>query len=70
MCSAFAAALDQPPGGCVMIGDSLHDMAAGRAAGMVCVAVLTGPSEARTLAPAADAVLPDIGHLPDWLAAR
>lgn len=58
------------PGDTVMVGDSLHDMHAARAAGMVAVAVLTGPARAETLAPAADVVLPDIGHLPSWLAER
>lgn len=51
----------------VMVGDSTHDLAAGRAAGMWCVGVLTGPAGAAELAPLADAILPDIGHLPDWL---
>ena len=35
---------------------------------MQTVAVLTGLAEAAVLAPYADAVLPDIGHLPAWLA--
>jgi phosphoglycolate phosphatase len=34
---------------------------------MQVVGVLTGPAEANDLAPHADAVLPDIGHLPAWL---
>ncbi|RVT87417.1 HAD family hydrolase [Rhodobacteraceae bacterium CCMM004] len=50
-----------------MVGDSLTDMAAARAAGAVPVAVLTGPAEAQTLAPHAAAVLRDIGDLPSWL---
>jgi phosphoglycolate phosphatase len=50
-----------------MVGDSRHDLMAGRAAGMRTVAVLTGIAEAPELAPLADAVLPDIGHLADWL---
>ncbi|MDF0602741.1 HAD family hydrolase [Psychromarinibacter sp. C21-152] len=67
MCLAFAAAVDLPPNAVVMVGDSTHDLLAGRAAGMRCVAVLTGMAPATELAPLADAVLPDIGHLPDWL---
>lgn len=67
---AFASAAGIAPGDTVMVGDSLHDMHAARAAGMVAVAVLTGPARAETLAPAADVVLPDIGHLPSWLAER
>jgi phosphoglycolate phosphatase len=50
-----------------MVGDSLHDLHAGRAAGMRTIAVLTGPAVAADLAAAADVVLPDIGHLPAWL---
>jgi len=68
MCRGFAVALDLDPSRCVMIGDSLHDLVAGRAAGMMTVAVLTGLAETDELAPLADAVLPDIGALPDWLA--
>jgi phosphoglycolate phosphatase len=66
-CLAFAAACGLAPGEIAMIGDSTHDLHAGRAAGMVCVAVLTGTAEAAELRPHADVVLPDIGHLPDWL---
>jgi len=53
----------------VMVGDSTHDLIAGRAAGMACVGVLTGTAVEGDLAPFADAVLPDIGHLPGWLIA-
>ncbi len=67
MCLGFAAATGLDPARVVMVGDSTHDLHAGRAAGMQVLAVLTGPAEAHALAPLADAVLPDIGHLPDWL---
>ncbi|MGR3462852.1 MAG: HAD family hydrolase, partial [Roseovarius sp.] len=50
-----------------MVGDSTHDLIAGRAAGMACVGVLPGTATQADLAPFADAVLPDIGHLPGWL---
>jgi len=53
-----------------MVGDSTHDMAAGRAAGFTCVAVLTGVADAVDLAPHADAVLPDIAALGAWLDGR
>ncbi|MFD2738971.1 HAD family hydrolase [Sulfitobacter aestuarii] len=66
---AFAQAVGLEPGEIAMVGDSLHDLSAGRAAGMRTVAVLTGPALAEELAPLADVVLPDIGHLPGWLAA-
>ena len=64
---AFARQTGIEPGRIAMIGDSLHDMAAGRAAGMVCVAVLTGIAQEAELSPHADVVLRDIGALPGWL---
>ncbi len=67
MLLAFAGAMDIAPENCLMVGDSRHDLVAGRAAGMGTVAVLTGPSPREELEPFADAVLPDIGHLPAWL---
>ncbi|MFN3846619.1 MAG: HAD family hydrolase [Paracoccaceae bacterium] len=67
MCLAFAHATGLDPARVAMVGDSLHDLHAGRAAGMVCVAVLTGIAPAAVLAPYADVVLLDIGGLPAWL---
>lgn len=64
---AFAAACALPPEQVLMVGDSRHDLIAGRAAGMATLAVLTGVAETAELAPLADAVRPDIGHLPDLL---
>lgn len=52
---------------CAMVGDSTHDLRAGRAAGMTCIAVLTGIADHRTLAPHADVVLPSIADIPAWL---
>ncbi|RFP87320.1 HAD family hydrolase [Rhodobacteraceae bacterium 63075] len=63
----FCDAMALEPADCVMVGDSLHDLSAGRAAGMGCIAVLTGMAGEAELAPHADIVLPDIGHLPGWL---
>ncbi|WP_299768958.1 HAD family hydrolase [uncultured Tateyamaria sp.] len=51
----------------VMVGDSTHDLHAGRAAGMSTVGVLTGMAPLDVLVPHADIVLSDIGALPDWL---
>lgn len=68
MCLAFAQATGLRPERIVMVGDSTHDLVAGRAAGMQTVGVLTGLAGEQTLAPLADVVLPDIGHLPDWIA--
>jgi len=68
MCLAFARQTGLAPARIAMVGDSLHDLHAGRAAGMVCVAVLTGIATKADLAPHADVVLTDIGALPLWLA--
>lgn len=54
------------PDQCAMVGDSLHDLMAGKAAGMRTVGVLTGPAPEAELAPVADIVLPSIAALPDW----
>ena len=43
-------------------GDSVHDLEAARVAGMLRVAVLTGPATAEDLAPCRSG-LADIGHL-------
>ncbi|MBL4628969.1 MAG: HAD family hydrolase [Roseicyclus sp.] len=67
MCLAFAQGAGLSPDVLVMVGDSTHDMSAGRAAGFACVAVLTGVASAKDLAPHADVVLPDIAALGDWL---
>ncbi|KUF12168.1 HAD family hydrolase [Pseudoponticoccus marisrubri] len=64
---AFARATGHAPDRVVMVGDSTHDLRAGRAAGMWCVGVLTGLATAEALSPFADVVLPHIGHLPAWL---
>ncbi len=64
---AAARQMGVAPARAVMVGDSLHDLAAGRAAAMRTVGVLTGLALAADLAPLADAVLPDIGALPAWL---
>jgi len=67
MLLAFARAVAVAPERIVMVGDSTHDLEAGRRAGMRTVAVLTGLADAETLAPLADAVLPNVGFLPEWL---
>jgi phosphoglycolate phosphatase len=70
MGAAFCARLSIAPNEAAMVGDSTHDLLAARAAGMHAVAVLTGPADEADLAPYADAVLPDIAALPDWLAMK
>ena len=67
---ALADKMEIPAAACIMVGDSTHDMRAGRAAEMRAVAVLTGLAEADELAPLADAVLPDVSHLPAWISAQ
>jgi len=67
MCNAFVAHCGVDPRHSVMVGDSLHDLHAGRSAGMQTVAVLTGVATADDLQDHADVVLPDIGHLAAWL---
>lgn len=64
---AFAEAVQVAPQACVMVGDSRHDLLAGRAANMRTVGVLTGMAREEELADLSDVVLPDIGHLPRWL---
>jgi len=68
MCQAFADHFTLAPGDVLMIGDSLHDLHAGRAAGMLAIGVLSGMALHDTLAPDADLVLPDISALPAGLA--
>ncbi|NHB78525.1 HAD family hydrolase [Rhodobacter calidifons] len=68
MCLAFARETGLSPSRVAMVGDSLHDLEAGRAAGMRRIAVLTGVARREDLAPHADAVLRDIGEIPGWLA--
>ena len=67
MCLAFLRQTGLDPRRTAMVGDSRHDLQAGRAAGMRTVAVLTGIAKAPELAPLADVVLPDIGHLGAWI---
>ncbi|WP_166416648.1 HAD family hydrolase [Cochlodiniinecator piscidefendens] len=64
---AFAGQMDLAPSQIAMVGDSAHDLIAGRTAGMATIAVLTGMATEDELAPLADVVLPDIGHIPAWL---
>ena len=68
MCIAFTRVTGLSPDRVAMVGDSRHDLEAGRAAGMRTVAVLTGVARREDLAPHADVVLADIGAIPDWLA--
>ncbi len=65
---AFSAAAGLDLAETVMVGDSLHDLGAGRSAGCAAsIAVLTGPAGEAELAQAADIVLPSVADLPDCL---
>jgi phosphoglycolate phosphatase len=67
MLLAFSQALGLESGRVVMVGDSRHDLVAGRAAGMRVVGVLTGIADHAELEPHADVVLPDIAGLAGWI---
>lgn len=70
MVTAFARHAGIPPDRVAMVGDSVHDLAAARAAGAIAVAVLTGPLKdaARAeLEPYADVMLGTLADLPGWL---
>ncbi|MDC0736691.1 HAD family hydrolase [Cognatishimia sp. SS12] len=64
---AFAQHMGLAPHDVIMVGDSTHDLLAGRRAGMKTIGVLTGLATEDTLAPLADIVLPHIGHIPSLL---
>jgi len=63
----FCKANSMEPSEVIMVGDSLHDLLAGRAAGCTTIGVLTGLATRSELEPHADVVLGDIGDIPDWL---
>ncbi|MCC0805319.1 HAD family hydrolase [Methylobacterium sp. W2] len=66
MVSAFAAHLGVAPGRIAMVGDSPYDLVAGRSAGAVTIAVLSGPlgeGAREVMAPLADHVIASIGDL-------
>ena len=54
----------------IMVGDSRHDLLAGRAAGMRTVGVLTGVAAEEDLRDLADVILPDVSYLPGWVASQ
>jgi phosphoglycolate phosphatase len=69
MVLGFAEACGLAPGAVALVGDSLHDLHAARAAGALAVAVLTGPLKEASrleLEPHADHVLGSIADLPAW----
>jgi len=70
MVLAFAEACGCRPSDVALVGDTLHDLHAARAAGAASVAVLTGPTRAAAwpdLEPHADYVIDSIADLPAFL---
>src|SRR4051812_101851 len=70
MVLAFAAACGCRPAEVALVGDTLHDLHAARAAGAASIAVLTGPTRAAArpdLEPHADHVVDSIADLPALL---
>ena len=71
MLLAFAKATGLDPSQVAMIGDSVHDLGvAASARAAMAIGVLSGPADARDLAPYADHILNSIGELPSLLATR
>lgn len=64
---AFANRIGMPPGEIAVVGDSLHDLHASRAAGCLTIAVTTGGHGAEILAGHADHVLHGLAGLPALL---
>jgi len=64
---AFAAQVDVAPAEIAVVGDTVHDLAAARAAGAVAIGVLSGPTERAELAPLADVILQSVADLAGWL---
>jgi phosphoglycolate phosphatase len=68
MVAAFAAATGLPVGEIAMVGDSRHDLEAGRQAGAgLLVGVLSGSGTRAVLEPLADIVIGSVADLPDLL---
>lgn len=63
---AFARLTGLDPARIAMVGDSLHDLIAGRRAGMYCIGVLTGMASREDLSGHADIVLNHIGEIPQY----
>lgn len=68
MVLAFAEAMGFNPAEVAMVGDSLNDLEAARAAGAVRIGVTSGLAGAEELSPASDHLLDNIGALPALIA--
>jgi phosphoglycolate phosphatase len=67
---AFARAIDVEAHEVAVVGDSIEDLVAARAAGAVAIGVRSGPTPGELLAPYADALIDSIADLPAWLEGR
>jgi len=67
MVSGFISEFGFKPEEVIMVGDSTHDLEAGRAAGAVTCAVLTGPAKREALEPFADIILSSAAELSAYL---
>jgi phosphoglycolate phosphatase len=67
---AFARAVAVQTREVAVVGDTVHDLAAARAAGAIAIAVPSGPIPRDILAPHADAVIDSVAALPAWLDGR
>lgn len=63
MVLAFANHIDVSPERVIMVGDNVHDLQSGRAAGSATVGVLTGNTPREALEPLADHILGDVSEL-------
>ncbi len=64
MVTAFARHIGVSPDKVALVGDSVHDLHAARAAGAIAIAVLSGPAPRAALEPFADCVVGTIAELP------
>jgi phosphoglycolate phosphatase len=67
---AFARFCGVTPAEIAVVGDTDHDLVAARAAGAVAIGVTSGPLPRQRLEPHADALLPSIAELDQWLCDR
>ncbi|SDT93315.1 HAD family hydrolase [Stappia sp. ES.058] len=70
MVQGFCDALGLTPAEVVMVGDSLHDMHAGRSAGAQTLGVTTGTVPAKVLQDHADHVVGSLTQALEWIRAR
>lgn len=64
---AFARFAGVAPSEVAVVGDTVHDLEAARAAGSLAVAVTSGPTPRERLEPHADVLLPSVAKLEEWL---